>query len=266
VPNRARFADINASGAAVGGGSASGRRPSAYRDGSMSTLVGGEGTAKAINDAGVVVGALGPAQQVRPVRWPSTTAQPEQLPLPPGARYGTAVDVDDAGTVIGTVTTDGNPESQMLLPVADGVGYLWLADGSGRPFPLPDVNGRPADRFEPLAIRNGWVVGHGIVQTRDGLTLVPLRYRIDSDHYERVIAPAGMMLPDRVAATGAVPTGGRQPAVIDAAGAITLLPTDPAQGKDANYELTSLSDDGRTAAGGLVGGADGSRPLLWRCR
>jgi hypothetical protein len=259
--DRADFPDINARGEAVGGASVTGRQPSAYLGGRMSILAGGEGVAKAINDAGVVVGALGPARRVKPVRWQSSTAEPTQLPLPAGAQYGTAVDVDESGTVVGKVTVDSDPEAEGPLTLTPVTGYLWLADGTGRPFPLPDVDGRAADGFESVAIRNGWVIGLGIVKTRTGTDFRPFRYNIGTGRYERL-----GLLPGGVAANGSVAGEGRQPAIINADGLTTPLPKGSNPPTGASYRLAGISDDGLTTAGGTFGGPTRVSPLLWRCR
>jgi hypothetical protein len=63
-------------------------------NGTLRTLAGGEGTATAINDAGVVVGSQGPLYEGRPVRWPSVTAGPRDDGLV-AAGYSAGGDTDN---------------------------------------------------------------------------------------------------------------------------------------------------------------------------
>ena len=140
-----------------------------------------------------------------------------------------------------------------------------MAGTAGRPFPLPEVDGRRDDSFEPIAIRDGWVVGRGNLRTATGGSIRALRYRIDTGQYEQVAGPPAMIPPEAVAATGSMSTGGRQPGITDATGAITLLPKDPDEWRNARYEVVTISDDGLTAAGRIHGGGHPGRALLWRC-
>jgi hypothetical protein len=248
------FTDINTRGQAVGFGFRPDVQPYAYRDGRIRPLAGGTGTATAINDAGVVVGTQGPLYEGRPVRWPSTTARPEQLPLPSGAEFGAAEDIDEAGNVVGTVTSGSQ----------DGTGYLWLADGSVRRMPMPEVDGRKADMFWPAAIRNGWVVGRSVVDTENSRSFVSYRYRIATNRYEELAAASGM--PARVAANGWVLGESERPVVTTGAGRTTKLPKYQKLTGAQDYIVESFSDDGLVAAGYSVGPEAENQPLLWRCR
>jgi hypothetical protein len=247
------FTDINSRGVAVGSGFAPGIRPYHYRDGKVRGLAGGEGTAVAINDTGVVVGALGPLYEGRPVRWASATAQPQRLPLPAGVPVGDAIDIDEAGNVLGTITANGK----------ESTGYLWLADGSARRMPLPESDGRRADAFWPAAIRNGWVVGRSVIDTEDARSFRYYRYRIATGTYEEL--PAGSGMPARVAANGWVAGEARRPALTTGAGATTLLPGYSGAKGEQQYVVESLSDDGRVVAGYSAGGEVDNHPLVWRC-
>ncbi len=125
--------DINAAGVGVGSGFDGGGHVHAYvlRNGAVTKLAGGPADAVAINDAGVIVGAVGQLYEGLPARWPSAGGAPVKLAMPTGATVGTAVGIDEDGTVIGTV---GSPSTE-------GTGYLWLPDGTARPMPLPTVAG-----------------------------------------------------------------------------------------------------------------------------
>ncbi len=159
--------DINSLGVAVGNSWAkSGEGAYYYRAGKVSQLPGGTGAeVRAINDAGTAVGSRGG----KPVLWASVTSGPVNLALPSGATGGAAFDIDEDGTVIGTVSSAG-PGSQEP--------YVWLPDGSGHRvdiptnIPIPTVSSPAAKNPDksgartasvPVAtayhIRDGWLTG-----------------------------------------------------------------------------------------------------------
>src|SRR5205814_1134458 len=80
-----------------------------------------------------------------PLVWPSATAGPIRLPLPAGATEAAAVDIDEDGTVAGTVDKTK--------------AYVWFADGTHRQLAMPVVNGKPAVIARLSGIRNGWATG-----------------------------------------------------------------------------------------------------------
>ena len=245
--------DVNSRGVAVGSGFDPDISPYVYSDGKARTLAGGEGAASAINDAGVVVGSLGPLYEGVPARWPSTTAKPQRLPLPAGVESGEASDIDEAGNVLGTVTPTGK----------EGTGYLWLADGTTRRMPLPEVDGRKATMFWPAAIRDGWVVGRAVIDTADTRSFAFFRYSIAGNSYERLVSGAGM--PARVAANGWVVGEADRP-VITVGTRNTKLPAYSKLKGDQQYIVESISDDGLVVAGYSSGPDVENHPLLWRCR
>lgn len=247
--------DINSLGAAVGFSFDRGARPYAYRAGKTTRLAGGTGRATAINDAGVIVGALGSDVQTRPVRWSSTAARPENLPMPAGAYSGTATDIDEVGNVLGTIS---------MKRTDIGTGYLWLADGTTRLMPMPEVGGRRATEFWVAAMRNGWVAGRAAVETADGTSFGYFRYRIATNRYEPLPVESGM--PARVAANGWVIGEALTPVITDNAGTMTVLPTYQQQKGQVDYLISSYSDDGLVVAGYAVGDDLHNLPLLWRCR
>ncbi|BCJ54423.1 hypothetical protein Asp14428_58980 [Actinoplanes sp. NBRC 14428] len=246
--------DLNSHGDAVGFSFDPEIKPWSYAEGKLTALAGGEGAAVALNDKGVIVGSLGPAYEGRPARWSSRTAQPESLPMPAGMTVGTAVDIDEDGTVVGTVEGKNR----------EGSGYLWLADGTARKMPLPDVDGTKATMFWPEAIRNGWVVGRSVVDTKRERSFAPFRYRVSTGRYERLPADAG--LPQRVAANGWVLGTARLPVITSAGGVTTELPAYPKAAAHPDYLINSYSDDGLVAAGYVIGDDIQNQPLLWRCR
>jgi hypothetical protein len=152
--------------------------------------------------------------------------------------------------VVGTVSMGG----------AESTGYLWLADGSVRPMPLPGG----ADLFWPAAIRNGWVVGRSVIDTEESRTFVYYRYRIATDRYEELEFDSGM--PARVAANGWVVGEAQRPVVTTDAGRTTMLPKYSKLKGAQDYWVESFSDDGLVVGGYSAGGDVDNHPLLWRCR
>ncbi|MGA5303187.1 hypothetical protein ACPCHT_24880 [Nucisporomicrobium flavum] len=248
------FEDINKRGNAVGYTFEPGVRPYAYSNGKVTPIPGGEAVAQAINDDGVVVGSLGPIYEGLPVRWSSITAQPEKLPVPRGTESGAAIDIDEDGTILGTVSPKGK----------EGSGYLWLPDGTHRAMPLPKIDGKKATMFWPASIRNGWVVGRSVVDTEQERRFEFFRFRIATGRYERLPDDSGM--PDRVAANGWIIGTARRPVITSDGNVTTELPGyRKAKGRQ-DYLISSFSDDGRTAAGYSSGEGVSNHPLLWECR
>ncbi|MEV4641615.1 hypothetical protein AB0J80_30150 [Actinoplanes sp. NPDC049548] len=248
------LADINSHGVAVGSSFVPESRPYVYADGKATQLKGGEGAASAINERGVIVGSLGPALEGMPARWTSRTAQPQQLPVPAGTQAGAAIDIDETGTVLGTVEAKGK----------EGTGYLWFADGSSRKMPLPDVDGTKADMFWPAAIRDGWVVGSSVIDSAGSRSFKTFRYRIATGRYERLPDDSGRA--EKVAANGWVLGTASLPVITSEGGVATVLPQYPKAAENPNYLVSSFSDDGLIAAGYVIGDDVQNQPLLWRCR
>jgi hypothetical protein len=224
-----------------------------YRDGTLTTLKGEKAAAVAVNEAGVIVGRAGD----RPVRWASPDAEPSPLPLPPRGTGGSAVAVAGDGTIVGRVD---------MGATAHHVAYLWRADGTHGPLPLPTVGGHRAAWFRPESIRDGWIYGtmtlpveavdpgrrgpsaapHGEMRV---FTRLPFRYEVATGRSDRLPEPADKSL-------AAFYLGDR----------VLSLPPDPTAAEGSSYRVDSVGDDGRTAAGesdtvsgGLI------RPVSWRC-
>ena len=248
------FEDINSRGVAVGLTFEPDARPYAYSNGKVSQLKGGEGVAMAVNDAGVAVGSLGPVYEGMPARWDSLTAQPRKLPVPAGTESGEAVDIDEAGNILGTIAAKGKEKS----------GYLWLTDGTHRRMPLPDVDGTKATMFWPESIRNGWVVGRSVIDTERERSFAYFRYRIETARYERLPMRSGM--PDGVAANGWIIGTAQRPVITSEGNVTTMLPGYAKAKGRQDYLVESFSDDGLTAAGYSSGEGLSNHPLLWRCR
>jgi hypothetical protein len=245
--------DINSHGVAVGSSFDPEQTPFLYAGSKVTTLRGGAGEATALNDAGVIVGVLGELDDRRPVRWTSATAQPEHLTLPARVVWGQALDIDEEGNVLGMVGTDRQI----------GTGYLWLADGKVRRMPLPKDGDRQSTEFWPEAIRNGWVVGRAAFETDDATTFEYYRYSLTTDRYEQLADEGGM--PAKVAANGWILGEARRPVITSEAGRTTVLPKYPQEAANPTYLPRSISDDGRTVGGYVIGDDIQNQPLMWRC-
>src|SRR5690606_21301427 len=87
--------------------------------------VAGAAEARAINDAGQIVGTRDSRQ---PVIWHSADSAPVDLRLPDPGWRGEAIDIDEDGTVVGVVHSDDGRTER---------GYVWFPDGTGRLLPDP---------------------------------------------------------------------------------------------------------------------------------
>jgi hypothetical protein len=232
------------------------QRSYVYRDGRFTKLPGGESDAVAINDAGAIAGTLGAD---RPALWPSPTAAPVALKLPPGASIGGVYGIDEDGTVLGGVGQ----------PATDLTGYLWLPDGAGRRMPLPTVDGKAANFFWPESISDGWVAGRAVLDADDGSRRFAwYRYRVATNRYEPLPDRAGM--PARVAANGWVAGVGGDGNVEDISARVTVFSdagvlTLPKYRTDREYTVTSYSADGLVIGGSSAAPGLVNRALMWRC-
>ncbi|GAA1625806.1 hypothetical protein [Actinoplanes couchii] len=237
-----------------------------YRDGAFSALDGAETVARAINEAGVIVGAIGKILDEAPARWRSAGAKVERLPLPDGATKGMADLVTEDGTVIGTVGTESHEQS----------GYIWSPDGTGTTIPLPTVDGRKADYFWPTSTADGWILGRAVFETETDekdprgnnifeRTFAVLRYRISDGTIQR--------LPKSFQGTYAMLAGngwvlgtsGMDDPVILSGEKIMKLPE---YRTFKEYVPTSFSEDGKVSGGYTTDmGPDDvdNRPILWTC-
>ncbi len=253
----ASFPDVNRSGVAVGGTFLPSDRQQAYvyRNGRVSELDGRDTTATAINDAGVIVGAIGMPFAGVPARWDSADAKVTRLPLPAGATIGSADGIAEDGTIVGSVAADDRSESS---------GHLWLPDGTERTMALPLVEGETADYFWPESIVDGWVAGRAVLDKPDGSRwFTSYRYRIADGTYEKLTAP---QYPALIAENGWVAGGTRQPVVVAGTEEIAL----PRYPGASDYQIRSISADGRVIGGSSsnLTGEDqvGNDPLVWTCR
>ncbi|WP_436522514.1 hypothetical protein [Actinoplanes sp. HUAS TT8] len=227
-----------------------------YQNGRFTRLRGNDAGAVAINEAGVIVGAVGASPETLAVRWASASAAPVKLPLPAKARQSAASGLDEDGTIIGSVGPD---LSRMAA-------YVWFPDGTGRYLPVPTLpDGRKATGFWPGTISNGWVAGDAVMETKESTSFTPMRYRISTGEFE--VLPGDIYRADLVTPEGWVTGMGRPVALFTGSRTIQL----PAYGKasqsfDVSYDVRGISADGHVIVGYKAGPEMGNDPLMWTCR
>jgi uncharacterized membrane protein len=158
-----QVADVNASGFGAGYGYVDGSVvPYLVEGGKVAELASEDGgEANGVNERGDIVGARGQYPQV-PVVWPAGEEQPVDLPLPEGAGSGTATEIGDDGTIVGYYED----------AEGDFTPYVWDADGTGAPLPLPD-GVDPATAHSYVADLNGdWASGYLSAPGLDGVGVV----------------------------------------------------------------------------------------------
>ncbi|WP_349879403.1 hypothetical protein ABIH81_06025 [Micromonospora sp. HUAS YX12] len=262
-----RLTDVNRAGMAVGSSSGTGTESRAWavRNGEVIGLPGEtSGGATAVNDAGRIVGyrnlVPGKPWIQRPVVWDSYRSQPVDLPLPGPGWEGTAVDIDEDGTILAAMS-DGHPDKPARAVV-------WRP-GAARPevLPLPRVPGGTADRFLPMSLAGGWVTGTAErdpkVVPRDGIPSHPVRIDLRTGQAEvlKGVLWAGTGN-GRGWLAGWVSDG--VPGVITDTRSIKLPVPDGWRG-ERQGSVTSFSDDGRVL-GGKLESDDQVRPVRWTCR
>ncbi|QGN50376.1 hypothetical protein ACN26Y_01660 [Micromonospora sp. WMMD558] len=250
--------DVTTGGLAVGaahqrlapGDAGSGPVPYAYSDGRLTRLRGVTfGSPRAVNEAGKIVGV---GESLRPLVWASPASEATELPLPAGASGGEAHDVDEDGTVVGTVVTDGRRAERP---------YVWFPDGSHRELPLPKVDGATGARA--FTVRNGWATG---ALTGGGAGAASaVRWNVRTG--EARLFPAFATRASTANVHGWQVGTDRQGRglFLSDAGPVTL----PDLAKHEPGALTNIaetvSDDGRTI-GGQADDASGTiRAVVWRC-
>ncbi|MFG2056925.1 hypothetical protein ACGFI9_23185 [Micromonospora sp. NPDC048930] len=268
--------DVNRAGLAVGstGVALPMSQAWAVHDGEAVRLLGiSSGAARAVNDAGRIVGFRN-AEEVkepwaapRPVVWDSYRAEAVDLPLPGPQWSGSAIDIDEDGTILGEL-------ADMAGAVEPGQPrhlVVWRP-GAARPevLPLPRVPGGTASRFYAVSLAGGWVTG---IAARD----LPGKPRSAAKEYAvRIDLRTGTVdvLP-RVVAAGTGNGRGWLAGVqsSNSTGSIPFVVTDTktvklpglnAAGGDGGW-VRSLSDDGRVLGGQLFPNHQG-RAVRWTCR
>lgn len=242
--------DVNSAGTAVGwsydGG---GPVPYVYRGGQVSRLPGvGHGSALAINEAGAIAGddSAGAA-----LLWPSATADPIRLPLPAGASAATANDIDEDGTVVGTI--------DRKRP------YVWFADGTHRELPMPTLNGKPAVGARVFGIRNGWATGVADIDAwQRGKVAGPIRWNVRTGEV-RVVDELGGRA-SAVNALGWLIGSDKQGRAALATGtAVVVLPGLLGLRPGLVDVPTTVSDDGRVVSGQSDDANGKIQAVVWRC-
>jgi len=268
------LSSINASGVIVGEANdkKTGIRPYVYRAGKISPLKGGIGSAVEINDAGVIVGALGDDAHPVPVRWRSADAEPERLPTPAGSIINTHnLTISPDGTIAGVVFRRGTTSASET--------YLWLPDGTTRQIKAPPAAEDPKAPVNPLTFRHGWLYAEQVIAEKvDGSVGVAiagtqlLRYDPVSGAWQKIgdekshdvaqLPSSGRSYSQGGSATPRVYVG---PRVLD------LPLTAPLADPDVDAAtVQSISDDARTLAGWLLRGSGDDppqpfRPVIWHC-
>jgi hypothetical protein len=279
----------NAAGAAIAVGYVNGdRRGWVFVDGKIERLLAKTPTIpQAIAEDGTVVGYrfAGPDESLSfPVIWRVPRAGSEDLPLPPAVRFGRAVDIGPDGTVLGAVT-DG--------PYERSRGYLWRPDGTLSQLPLPEIDGKPASGFMPLALGERWITGyafpalamdvtdpHGVKGAEEAKqadargamgkpgTVPPLRLAPVPALYDRTtgrfrLFPDVQMIIESGNARGWVvgQTFDGKPMLLSETGPLRL----PTLNDLDDHVATGLSDDGRVIVGHAWRGGR-TYALVWSCR
>ena len=247
--------DVNSSGTAVGWSYAGGGPvPYAYHRGRVVKLAGvRHGSAYAINEAGAVVGDDGAGHALV---WPSVTAKPARLPAPAGAAAVHAGDIDEDGTVVGSL--------------GSRTPYVWFPDGTHRALPMPLIDGKPAAIAQARHIRDGWVTGMAAAVTmQQNKGRVPpvlaVRWNLRTGTTEFIDAlesPA-----DAVNASGwQVGTAPGGHAVLVAGKRTVVLPGLGRHREDGTATIpATLSDDGRLITGQSDDRNGVIQAVMWRC-
>jgi len=249
--------DVNSKGTAVGWSYAGKPVPYVYRDGKVSKLPGVKnGSANAINDAGAILGDDDSGKAI--LVWPSATAKPFRLPLPAGTSGAEAGDIDEDGTVVGTLN-DKQP-------------YVWFPDGTHRELAMPSLDGSPVTEAHVFTIHNGWATG---VATKDlngngtagaGGGIGSVRWNVRTG--ETQVFDQFLVRASTANAHGwQVGTDHQGRAVFMAGTATVTLPDLYAHQKDDLQNIaTTVSDDGRTIAGQSDDATTAIQAVVWRCQ
>jgi hypothetical protein len=235
--------DVNSSGQVVITSVGSGTVGFSYHAGVLTQLAGDDVQVSAINDQGEIVGSVG----VRPASWPSATAQPRLLG--PDTMQGTAVGIDEDGTIVVGVQT---PATRTKPSALAGIARF-APDGTMTEVPVP------ADAtFSVGQIRSydsGWLVGAG-----DTGAPPSFLWQLTSGEWHTL-----PVLADAVSPFGWVPISLNPIPTIGQSfsptGTTYLLAPDgrrvdlpPMTGRYGGYALLTayVSDDGRTVAGQAI--------------
>ena len=247
--------DVNSKGTAVGWSYAGKPVPYVYSDGKVSKLAGVKyGHASAINDAGAILGDDASDEAI--LVWPTATAKPFRLPLPAGTSGAEAGDIDEDGTVVGTLD-DKQP-------------YVWFPDGTHRELPMPSLGGKPATEAHVFTIHNGWATGLASSDLKGDGTAGggsgSVRWNVRTG--ETQVFEEFLIRASTANAQGwQVGTDHQGRAVLMAGSATVTLPDLYAHQKDDLANIaTTVSDDGRTIAGQSDDATTAFQAVVWRCQ
>jgi uncharacterized membrane protein len=250
--------DVNAKGDAVGWSYLPNKTgdgdqvPFAYVGGKVVKLKGvTTGSANAINEAGAIAGTGGDQAVV----WPSATAAPIPLPVPAGTTKSMASDIDEDGTVVGSL--------DLKVP------YVWFADGTYRALPLPTIDGKKAVSARAFTVRNGWATGvaDATVRSRAGAGKVTaVRWNVRTGEV-RLDDRGWDDMADAVNAQGwaAGMIKGRDTFV---AGDHKIVLPEVAEHQAGTLSTiaNTISDDGKVIAGQSDDASDTIRAVVWHCQ
>jgi uncharacterized membrane protein len=251
--------DVNTTGTAVGWSyDKAGPIPYAYHDGKVTKLAGAaHGSAKAINDAGAIVGDDGH----NALLWKSLSAKAIRLPVPAGTTTVMVGGIDEDGTTVGTIDHD-RP-------------YVWFPDGTHRELPIPDIGGKP--EAAARAIRNGWVSGvitkdlSGADKDRDGKGNVQREVQMVRWNL-RTGPPIVTGIPTFAAPTvnaqgWQIGTDHRGWAILYTGGSVVTLPgLKPFTPDGMSTIPDTLSDDARIVAGQSDDASGTIQAVIWHCK
>jgi hypothetical protein len=263
-----QLAAVNSAGAAVGSSYLrSVQRAWHYLDGRV-TRLGAQtaATALAIGDSGLVAGARMTAPESTspvPVIWRSPAEAAVDLERPGRRWFGYAVAVAPDDAVVGWLSTKTVETSR---------GYLWDSTGELTALPLPTVDGRQADGFEPVSAGERWVTGRAFLLDENGFTWRYVRYDRTTGRfapypaeipYARGGNAAGWLVGNVIEPMGmkAAPARDGGPTLFTEAGRLRL----PEAAGMREHFPAGVSADGRVIVGQAL--ADGRlKALVWRCR
>ncbi|MFG1606840.1 hypothetical protein [Actinoplanes sp. NPDC049265] len=257
---------VNSSGTAVGwsyqgAGEKAGPVPYAYTGGKVVRMRGPEhAEPRAVNNAGVVIGHTqtgGRVDQGAGLMWPSPTAEPVPLPVPPGTKLTRPNDIAEDGTIVGGL--------DFAKPV------MWTPDGELHELPMPLLDGKqPATVAQAFEIRDGWATGMAgtspLRTARADTRVYAVRWNLRDGHVEVIkqlrepaddINAHGWLVGTDLDGYAALVTGDRT----------IRLPDLGRHRSDGTATIAStISDDGHLIAGQSDNSKGVIQAALWRCR
>ncbi|MEU6857923.1 hypothetical protein AB0B28_03460 [Glycomyces sp. NPDC046736] len=154
--------DVNSSGTAVGRSLVDNvDKPYVWQDGVLTEL-DGAGSANGINESGDIVGSVGGDEWWLPALWPAGKTEPVELPVPEGTLWGSADEIRDDGTVIGTLGIQFDEDG-----IDVSTPYVWHPDGTGEALPAPEGFGKE-DVLYTLDLAGDWATGYVLTPEYEG--------------------------------------------------------------------------------------------------